>query len=163
MRLMSSCNAEPGDWLEIENPFSWLPCSTVPLVLFKSSYLYSRPSTADTEWLLGNPFFTDLFEGEIISWLKRFLLTLVTSESIKKRKSQTLSLINATHEKRKISKTENLLEETILQTDCYYIFTFSNRISLNSTLTWYIKTIYSYKFNLNPIFWGYTEGRHHLN
>ena len=52
---------------------------------------------------------------------------------------------------------------TILQSDCYYIFTFSNRISLNSTLTWYIKTIYPYKLNLNPTFWEYMEGPHHLN
>ena len=52
---------------------------------------------------------------------------------------------------------------TILQADCYYIFTFSNRISLNSTLTWYIKTIYPYKLNLNPTFWEYMEGQHHLN
>lgn len=123
MRLMSSsCNKESGDWFEVENPFSWLPYNAVnfswlpynavPLVLLKLSCVYSRPSTADTEWLLGNPLFTDLFEGEIISWLKRFLRTLVTSESIKKRKSQTLSLINAIHEKRNISKTENLLKET---------------------------------------------------
>lgn len=87
----------------------------VPLGLLRLSSLHSRPSTADTEWLLGNPRFTDLFEGEIISWLKRFLRTLVTSEGIKKRPN---IITNKCHIWEKIPKTE-VAEENCLQTDCY--------------------------------------------
>lgn len=64
---------------------------TLPLVFAALASLPSRPSTADTEWLLGKPRFTSLFEGEI-SWLKRFLRTLVTSKSIfKKRGKEQIS------------------------------------------------------------------------
>lgn len=37
---------------------------------------FLSPSTADTDWLLG---ILDFFEGDTVTWLKRFLLTFVTS------------------------------------------------------------------------------------
>lgn len=48
------------------------------------------PSTADTDWLLGSLFF---LEGEMISWLNRFRLTLVTSVD---NRTQLIFMLNNT-------------------------------------------------------------------
>lgn len=64
-------------------------------------HLYFRPSTADTDWLL-SIFFSDLFDGESISSLKRFLLTFVTS--VRQEKQEKIRLQGKAEEKKKTKK-----------------------------------------------------------
>lgn len=46
---------------------------------------FLSPSTADTDWLRG---ILDFLEGDTVPWLKRFLLTFVTSVNVKKQNKQ---------------------------------------------------------------------------
>jgi len=49
---------------------------TLPLSSIFEHLRFLSPSTADTDWLLG---ILDDFDGDTVTWLKRFLLTFVTS------------------------------------------------------------------------------------